>query len=487
MRKSLSSVLRRLARAQPCLGKMAMEPPHELLNNTFWCSLIAHRREMHMHPEVGFEEFRTQKRVREILTTFAKIPEDQIKTSAITGLIVDVRGNAPPKTDATVKCVALRADLDALSMKEGNRALPYRSRNDGVAHMCGHDGHTTALLGAAILLQRRIDRIPSNFTIRLLFQPAEESTPPGKAGFDYTKTGGGGAVPMIWDGCLQGVDEVYGWHNWPAWPLGELRVQPGPVMAHSSFWTATITGRGGHGSQPHACTDPIVCGAAVVSALQTIVSRSLPSFANAVVTTAQFHAGERNNVIPDTAVLSGTIRDNDEAAFATINRRLDSLVNGVCKGFGCTAEVTVSSLYPCIVNHQGPTDAVLRCAARLSIPVALKSLADGLPLMAAEDFSYYLRERPGCFFFLGTNELLVHGLSAYSGGDDAKRSNCICHNTAFDFNDNVLPRAILMLMRIVEDRLGLELYSQEEVLSPECDFTFGSNTDEQAAKRQRSA
>eukprot|EP00930_Biecheleria_cincta_P002713 TRINITY_DN103706_c0_g1_i1.p1 TRINITY_DN103706_c0_g1~~TRINITY_DN103706_c0_g1_i1.p1 ORF type:complete len:489 (+),score=55.13 TRINITY_DN103706_c0_g1_i1:72-1469(+) len=463
---------------------MAAELPKELLDNTFWCSLIALRREVHMNPEPGFEEVRTQQRVREILTSFAGVPETQIRTSAITGLIVDIKGTAPPRADAKIKCVALRSDLDALTMKEGNNSLPYRSKNEGVAHMCGHDGHIAGLMGAAILLQHGAAKIPSNFTVRLLFQPAEESTPPGKGGYDYEKTGGGGAVPMIMDGCLEGVDEVYGWHNWPAWPLGQLHVQPGPVMAHSCWFEIVITGRGGHGSQPHVCVDPIVCGAAVVSALQTIVSRSLISSSNAVVTVAQFHAGERNNVIPDTARLGGTIRDVDEAVFVTIKRRFNALVDGVCKGFGCTAEVTISSLYPCVMNHPGPTEAVERCAATLTGPVALKVSREGVPLMGAEDFSYYLKERPGCFFFLGTEELLLRGLSTYDGGDDTPRSNCICHGTTYDFNDNVLPRAVLMFLRIVEDRFGLQLYSQEEVLRAAFDLTARKDV-ENPSKRQK--
>merc|ERR1712060_677044 len=139
---------------------------------------------------------------------------------------------------------------------------------------------------------------------------------------------------MIWENCLEGVDEIYGWHYWPAFPLGQLHVKPGPVMAHVSEFEVVITGRGGHGSQLHACVDPIVCGAAVVSSLQTIVSRSLPSYANAVVTIGTFQAGERNNVIPDTAVLSGTVRDVDDKVFATINKRFKELVNNICKGYG---------------------------------------------------------------------------------------------------------------------------------------------------------
>lgn len=424
-----------------------------------------------MNPEPGFQEFRTQKRIKEILVRFAGIPEAQIRVAAVTGLIVDILGTAPPKPEASIKCVALRADLDALTMTEGNNNLPYRSKNEGVAHLCGHDGHLTALVGAAILLQKRADRIPSNCSIRLLFQPAEESTPPGTAGFDVSKTGGGGAMPMIWDGCLDGVDEVYGWHNWPAWPLGHLVVKPGAVMAHTATFKVVITGRGGHGSQPHACIDPIVCGASVVQALQTIVSRTLPSWSNAVVTVATFKAGERNNVIPDTATITGTIRDVDKEVFSSIKRRFQSVVDGVCKGFGCIAEVEITELYPAVVNHEFQTQIVKNCAASLTGPLSLKVTDEGLPLMGGEDFSFYLEKRPGCFFFLGTQELLLRGLATYSDNGEKARSNCICHGTTYDFNDNVLPRIVTMFVKIVEDRMGLSLYTQEEILSASVDLT----------------
>jgi len=433
-----------------------------------------------MNPEPGFKEVRTQARVKEILSKFAGIPEEKMRASAITGLVVDICGTAPAKNDHPIKCIALRSDMDALTMTEGNNSLPYRSRNEGVAHMCGHDGHIAGLVGAAILLQQRADRIPSNFTVRLIFQPAEESTPPGTAGFDFSRTGGGGAVPMIDEGCLENVDEIYGWHNWPTWPMGQVHVAPGAVMAHVCTFTIKIQGRGGHGSQPHACIDPIVCASAVVSSLQTIVSRSLPSFANAVVTVGQFHAGERNNVIPDSATISGTIRDVDDTVFATIKKKIPELVNGICKGYGCSADVDILSQYPALINHEEQTEVVKRCAARLSGPLESKVTNEFLPVLGGEDFAFYTKQRPGCFFFLGTQESIVTALAAFDGSNDAPRSNCICHGTTFDFNDNVLPRAIAMLLGIVEDRFGLELYTQEEILQPKTGLAASQNGEKRA-------
>lgn len=288
---------------------------------------------------------------------------------------------------------------------------------------------------------------------------------------------------MIWEGCLDGVDEVYGWHNWPAWPMGSLRVQAGPVMAHTVMFSIVLTGRGGHGSQPHACVDPIVCGAAVVTALQTIVSRSIPSFSNAVVTVGQFHAGERDNVIPETAKISGTIRDCDIKIFSTIEKRFKEIVTGVAKGYGCSAEVELMTIYPVLNNHAAQVEAVERCAKRLAKPIAVELSKEGLPLMGGEDFSFYTKEKPGCFFFLGTQELLVQNLATYEGGEEQPRTNCICHGITFDFNDNVLLRAVTMFVRIVEDRFALELYSQEEIFAPPFDLV--NNNGEPDAKRQK--
>lgn len=434
-----------------------------------------------MNPEPGFSEWRTQRRAKEVLIQFAGVPEDQIRVAGITGLLVDIKGKGPAKVEAPVKCIALRTDLDALTMTEGNNGLPYRSKNEGCAHMCGHDGHMASLLGAAILIQRRADRIPSNMTVRLFLQPAEESTPPGTAGFDVKKTGGGGAVPLIWDGALEGVDEVYGWHNWPAFNMGKMHVRTGPMMARVTNFTVVIHGRGGHGSQPQACIDPIVCGAAVVSSLQTIVSRSLPSAANAVVTVGTFHAGERCNVIPDTATLSGTIRTVNDAHCDTVKRRFKEIINNTCKGFNCTADVEVIDTYPLLENQDHGKQVVERAAARLTGPAALDSTPEGLPCLGGEDFAFYLKERPGAFYFLGCQELLLRGLSSYDGAEDTPRSNCMCHGTSFDFNDNILPRSILMFLRIVEDRFGVDLYTQEEVLKADFDLVGSKATGAAAA------
>lgn len=458
---------------------MANQPSlDDLIDNPFWLSLIALRREFHMHPEPGFKEIWTHNRIREVLLRTAGIPECNMRTSAVTGLVVDIKGTAQPRKEASVRCVALRTDMDALTMTEGNPFLPYRSQSDGLAHMCGHDGHMASLIGAAILMQKRADRIPSNFTVRLLFQPAEESTPKGTADYDYAITGGGGAMPLMMDGCLDGVDEVYGYHNWPGWKLGEIAISEGAMMAHAAAFTVNINGKGGHGSAPHLCVDPIVCGAHVVTGIQTIVSRSLPPNAISALTIGQFIGGERNNVIPDKVTMQGTYRDINVEHQEIIEKRLRQVVKSTCESHGCSGDIDIMSQYPVVFNKRHGYEVVKRCANKLEGAASLEVTEQNLPVMAAEDFAFYLQERPGAFFFLGTSEEYLTGLSDYAGKSGKERSNCICHGSSFDFNDNVLPRAVLLFLGIIEDRFSIDLYSQQEVLT-------GSNLSPDRAKRQR--
>jgi len=469
----------------------------------FWATLVAFRRDMHRHPETGFNEFRAQRQVMRFLTDVAHIPEAHIRKAAITGLIVDIMGTGTdcatqrecqlPDRDC-VNTVALRADLDALAMTEENTSLPWRSQYVGVAHMCGHDGHTASLLGVAWLLSLRRGKIPLGKKVRLLFQPAEEGTAPGVGGFDFSKTGGGGAVPLMDEGCLEGVDEVYGWHNWPAFPLGDVRVREGGVMACEHEWTVTVTGRGGHGSQPHCTVDPIVAASAIVSSLQSIVARNVPSFQNAVVSVCKFHSGELHNVIPDSAVLGGTIRTVDVETERLVTRRFVELVRGVGESFGCEVDVDLLNVNPLLSNWRGPTLCVRQCAEKLQGADGLLRVNEvselGLPLLAGEDFSRYVQQKPGCYFFLGTSEPLAKKLAAVdfvraqplprtcvpcgkrtrpdteATTTHTKRTNCICHAVNYDFNDNVLPRAVAILLKVVEDRLGLG-----------DDFLFASETD----------
>lgn len=388
--------------------------------------LVALRRELHRHPEVGFQEHETRERMRAALLRTGLEPE-AIKECARTGLVVDIRGTGEGEARG-VAMVALRTDLDALPMTENNHHLPHRSVNEGVAHMCGHDGHMACLIGAATLLVQARDKIPKTQTVRLLFQPAEESP--------------GGAPLMIEEGCLDGVDEVYGMHNWPTVELGTLLTKAGPVMAHTSRFEVVIKGKGGHGSQPHQTVDPIVCAATCVSSLQTVISRNVSYADPAVLSVCFLHGGEAFNVIPDTCRFGGTIRDLSPAVFDTIKQRLTTIVEQTCAAYGCECEVDVQSRYPVLVNSEAENDHVVRLAKRFFGPDKVGDRL--LPMLAAEDFAYYLEKKPGCFFFLGTQE--------------EGRTNALNHSSDFEFNDSVIPSAVAFWVRLVEDRLNVSLF-----------------------------
>jgi len=318
-----------------------------------------------------------------------------------------------------------------------------------VAHLCGHDGHMASLLGAATLIAKRARRLPACCTVRLLFQPAEE--------------GPGGAKPMIEEGCLEGVDECYGYHNWPAFGYGKMHVRSGPVMAHPSSFKIKITGKGGHGSQPHVAVDPVLTAAHVVIALQSIVSRSVDPTESAVCSVTMIHGGEVSNVIPDSVELQGTLRDLSPAVCDTLYTRVREIVSGVCATYGASGTVEIGGMYPCIVNHE-PQTAVVAALARTLLGGEEAVSEAGLPMMGAEDFSEFLLKVPGAFWFLGGNEEALSGWART--GASGSRSNCMCHNTAFDFNDNISPMAAVFFLRLVEARLGVELYTEAELPFP---------------------
>eukprot|EP01089_Gocevia_fonbrunei_P001509 TRINITY_DN113_c0_g1_i1.p1 TRINITY_DN113_c0_g1~~TRINITY_DN113_c0_g1_i1.p1 ORF type:complete len:406 (+),score=69.50 TRINITY_DN113_c0_g1_i1:81-1298(+) len=387
-------------------------------------SLTTFRHDIHQHPERGFKEVRTQKQVKEYLLKIG-VAEAEIRPCAETGLVVDIKGTAENVESKGISKIALRADMDALGMTEENSHLPYVSQNVGVAHMCGHDGHMTCLLGGAQIIVANRNKIPSNQTVRLLFQPAEE--------------GPGGAPVMINEGCLDGVDEVYGMHNWPALKVGELITTVGPCMAHVTEFSVIVHGKGGHGSQPHKTIDPVICVAHLVCALQTIISRNVCYDQSAVFSVTQIHTGEAFNVIPSSATFGGTIRDLSPEVFETIKRRFYKLIENTCAAFDCTPEITFSPMYPAVVNHKNETEHVVRVGKAMGLKVS----SEGLPMLAAEDFSYFLEKVPGCFLFLG------------GSGENETRS--MCHSPKFDWNDDITPIGVKVWVRLVEDRLGVQL------------------------------
>jgi len=285
-------------------------------------------------------------------------------------------------------------------------------------------------VGAALLFANVKSLIPRNFLVRFLFQPAEE--------------GPGGAVPMIQEGALEGVTEVYGMHNWPVVPLGNLRTISGPCMAHVTEFEITIEGKGSHASQPQDAIDPVLAASHVVIALQSIVSRNLHPRDFACVSVTCVHGGEVMNVIPDVVTLKGTTRDLSEDVFQVIKSRMESIVESTCVTFGAKGSISwLGTEYIPVVNHQKETEHVIRVSKKVLGEDKVSS--EGLPILGAEDFSYFVKEKPGCFFFLGTKE-------------EGKRSS-MCHSTSFDFNDNAIPYAIKIWIRLVEDRFGVQLYA----------------------------
>ncbi|MCK6552418.1 M20 family metallopeptidase [Myxococcota bacterium] len=371
------------------------------------------RHDLHRHPELGFEEHRTQSVVRAWLEGLGYAP----RTSAGTGLVADLDPSRPGPT------IALRADLDALPIDERTE-LPWRSVNAGRSHKCGHDGHTAILLGVAKVLKRHAALVPGN--VRLLFQPAEEGVR------------GGGARVMVAEGALDGVREVYGLHNWPGWPKGQVRVQPGPMLAQVHGFTIVVKGVGGHGSQPQLCRDPIVAASHLVVALQTVVARGLGYQGGAVVSVGAFNAGTTDNVIPETARLRGTIRTFEDAVTKRVLERFHEITRGVASTFGVTIDVELVEGYPVVMNDPACADAVARVARALVGPERVST--DELPIAGGEDFAYLCRAVPGAFFFLG----------AQRPGE----ATPVCHHPDFDFDDDLIPLGMKMFLGLVFDRFA---------------------------------
>ncbi|MEE9127019.1 MAG: amidohydrolase [Planctomycetota bacterium] len=368
------------------------------------------RHDLHRHPELGFEEHRTQEVVQRWLSEHGYEP----RACAGTGLVADLKAGEATR-------LALRADLDALPIHE-MLDLPYRSVHDGVSHKCGHDGHTAILMGVAALLAAGRDLVRGN--VRLLFQPAEEGVR------------GGGAKVMIADGAIDGVPEVYGLHNWPGFPKGELRVRGGPVLAQVDNFHLRLVGEGGHGGQPHRCKDPIVAAAQVVTALQTVVARSVAPHESVVVSVGSIQAGSANNVIPKTADLLGTIRTFDPAVRESVHGRVRDIAGSVGEAMGVKAELDIQAEYPVLCNDDACAEIVRKVAVQRLGPDKVSDR--GLPLAVSEDFSYFAEAVPAAYFFLG------------AGGPGDQTPGC--HHPDFDFDDDLLGTGVRMFLGLCEAR-----------------------------------
>ncbi|HRK23954.1 MAG TPA: M20 aminoacylase family protein [Beijerinckiaceae bacterium] len=378
-------------------------------------AFAAIRQDLHAHPELGFEEHRTSAIVAEKLESWGI---EVHRAIARTGVVGVLRGRG-----ASNRAIGLRADMDALAMQEAD-TLAYRSTVPGKMHGCGHDGHTTMLLAAARYLAET-----RNFagTVHFIFQPAEE--------------GGGGARVMLEEGLFDRFpcDSVYAAHTDPLLPLGVITAVAGPVMASADHFDIRIHGKGGHAARPHHAIDPVLVGSHIVVALQSIVSRRTNSFDSAVVGVSTFNAGSAMNVIPEKALLTGTVRTLRAETQHEIQRLLTHMVMTTAEAHGAAADVDYHRGYPPVVNSVHEADCAARAAA--SVVGADKVLTYHSPSMGGEDFSYMLLQRPGCYVKLGQ-------------AADA-RSAIALHNQSFDFNDSLTPIGASYFARLVEQELPL--------------------------------
>jgi hippurate hydrolase len=378
---------------------------------------VALRRDIHAHPELGFEEHRTSKIVAELLREWGIEVHTGIAGTGVVGVLRCGTGQ---------RAIGLRADLDALPLQEENK-FPHRSRHDGRMHACGHDGHTTMLLAAAWHLSQSRD---FDGTVNFIFQPAEEM---GKAG----------AKKMIQDGLFERFpcDAVFGLHNFPVGDVGRFALNEGALMASSNTYKITVHGRGTHASMPHTGIDPVAAVVTLAQQLQTIVARTIPSTERALLAVTQLQGSDAPNVIPDVATVGGTIRTFSIEAIDKIEARLREVAAGVAAAHGCTAEVYFNRSSPPTVNH--PAEARFAAGVMREV-VGDDMVTDNFPaVMGAEDFAHMLLARPGCYAFLGNGDG-DHRLDGHGPGP------CIIHNTSFDFNDEIIPIGASYFVKLVQ-------------------------------------
>ena len=371
------------------------------------------RHDFHAHPELLYEVHRTAASVAEKLRGFGC---DEVVTGlGKTGVVGVIRGR---KQGAGGRTIGLRADMDALPIEE-QTDVPYKSQFPGKMHACGHDGHSAMLLGAARYLAET-----RNFagTAVVIFQPAEE--------------GGAGAKAMLEDGLIDrfAIDEVFGMHNFPGLPVGEFAIRPGPMMAAADRLYIDIEGLGGHAAKPHLCVDPVLVGAQMINQMQSVVARNVDPIEAAVVSICVFQAGHADNVIPQTARLTGTARSLTPQVRDLLERRLHEIVEGTARLYGAKAKLTYKRDYPVTRNHERQTAFAASVAAEIAGSARVD--ANAPPMMGAEDFSFMLQARPGAFIFVGNGA--TAGL----------------HHPAYNFNDEAIPVGASYWVRLVEKALA---------------------------------
>ncbi|WP_154676022.1 amidohydrolase [Bacillus dakarensis] len=359
--------------------------------------VVSWRRFMHQHPELSFKEVKTAKYIEEKLISFGLKVKTNIGGHGLIGIL---EGDQPGKT------IALRADFDALPIQD-EKEVPYKSQNPGVMHACGHDGHTAALLGTAKALSSCRHQIKGK--IIFIFQPAEE-TPPGGAKF------------MVEDGVLNGVDYVFGAHLDSQTPLGKIRVGEGYQMAAVDKFKIIVQGKGGHGARPEAAIDSIVVGSEIVNSLQKIVSRRVSPLQAAVVTIGVFQAGTGFNVIADKAILEGTVRTFDGNVRDQVEKEINQIVTGITSSFQATFEMDYLRGYPALYNHKKETETVRELLKEVFSTEEVLNLE---PTMGAEDFAYFLQEKPGTYFKVGAR-------------NENEATHYAHHHPRFDFDERAL-------------------------------------------------
>jgi amidohydrolase len=374
--------------------------------------MTAWRRDIHAHPELGFEENRTSEFVATQLESWGIEVHRGVGRTGVVGVL---------RAGASGRTIGLRADMDALPIEEAN-AFAHRSRHAGRMHACGHDGHTAMLLGAARYLAatRNFDG-----TVVFIFQPAEE--------------GLGGAQAMIADGLFRRFpcEAIFGMHNRPGLPVGTFAVRAGPMMAGGAFFDIDVEGVGAHAARPEAGVDPVLAAAHIVAALQSIVARNVRPVDTAVVSVTKIQGGNAYNVIPQAVRLSGTVRAFSDEVMRMIGERLGRLAEGIAAGFGARAKTDFRVIFPPL--HNDPREADFAASVCAEIVGAGRVRRDPPLIMASEDFACMLREVPGCYLNIGNGD-----------GEGA----CEVHNPAYDFNDAALPYGASFFVRLVERRLA---------------------------------
>jgi amidohydrolase len=377
------------------------------------------RRDIHAHPELCFEEQRTSDLIAKALTDWGIPVHRGMGKTGVVGIV---------KNGSSNRAIGLRADIDALPMTEVNR-FEHASRHAGKMHACGHDGHTAMLLAAAKHLSKH-----RNFdgTVYLVFQPAEE--------------GGGGAREMMKDGLFEKfpMEAIFGAHNWPGMAVGQFALRAGPVFASSNEFKITIKGKGAHGAMPHNGIDPVPAACQMVQAFQTIISRNKRPIDTGVISVTMIHTGEATNVIPELCVVEGTVRTFTTEVLDLIERRMKTIAEATSAAFECGCDFEFARNYPPTINHEAETQFARQL---LTDVVGAANVHDFEPTMGSEDFSYFLQNKPGCYFLIGNGDG-AHRQGGHGMGP------CMLHNPSYDFNDDLIPLGATVWVRMAESWLA---------------------------------